>query len=121
MGDTERYCFVCYDEHEPLLRVCACHTLVHAHCFSRLVNEVEAHELGCPVCKTAYEPILFTTRQSVFAGLLCSVSLFTLLGVTLGVSAVCLMIILFAWVTLHMLLKYENFNYQTQYPVFDRT
>ena len=46
-------CFVCASDHQPLYKICACHSVVHEECYKRLVD-IPSHSTHCAVCKTRY-------------------------------------------------------------------
>ena len=57
-------CFVCFsDDSQPVYKVCKCHTVVHEHCFIRLLQEVPAHELCCPICLDSYDTYVRRTYR----------------------------------------------------------
>lgn len=76
----EHECFVCAQSYEPLHRACACNMLVHRECLERLIREVEAHSIGCPVCRQTYQHDVTVTHRWMFDEALCN--LYVWLGIT---------------------------------------
>ena len=64
-------CFVCASNEHPLYRVCRCQTLVHEHCFRRLLT-LPTHRSHCAVCQTPYELTMTSKCECVLHRLFCT-------------------------------------------------
>ena len=87
--DGGEHCFICFEEDEPLFRVCDCNMVIHKHCFEKMgtVQLINSNHLQCSVCKHKFEQnVLSTSTKCSINILMCSC--FSLCLVSLALTSI---------------------------------